>query len=78
MFFVLSGFVIAFITDTKENQWINYAASRISRVCSVAVPALFLTIALDAVGRYLYPALYGYVTESRRYLLRNFVARWLA
>lgn len=64
IFFVLSGFVIAYITNTKENQWIKYAASRISRVYSVAVPALFLTIALDALGRYLYPALYDYPFDN--------------
>ncbi|MBC7680700.1 MAG: acyltransferase [Ferruginibacter sp.] len=60
VFFVLSGFVIAFITDTKERHWATYAASRISRVYSVALPAVFLTIALDAAGRHLYPTLYGY------------------
>lgn len=60
VFFVLSGFVIAFITSTKENQWAQYAASRISRVYSVAFPTVFITIALDAVGRYFYPALYDY------------------
>ena len=64
VFFVLSGFVIAFITDTKENQWIKYAASRISRVYSVAVPALFLTIALDAIGRHFYPAIYDYPFDN--------------
>lgn len=64
VFFVLSGFVIAYITETKENQWITYAASRISRVYSVAVPALLLTIALDAVGRHLYPALYDYPFDN--------------
>ena len=60
VFFVLSGFVIAYITDTKERHWATYAASRISRVYSVALPAVFLTIGLDAVGRHLYPALYDY------------------
>ena len=54
VFFVLSGFVIAFITDTREKTFATYAASRISRVYSVALPAVFLTIALDAVGRHLF------------------------
>ena len=31
VFFVLSGFVIAYITDTKETKWTVYAASRLSR-----------------------------------------------
>ncbi len=60
VFFVLSGFVIAYITDSKENDWASYAASRLSRVYSVAVPALLLTVLLDAIGRQLYPALYNY------------------
>ena len=60
VFFVLSGFVIAYITDTKENTLANYAASRVSRIYSVALPAVLLTLAMDAVGRQLYPALYVY------------------
>ena len=60
VFFVLSGFVIAYVTDTKEKTWTSYAASRLSRVYSVAVPALVLTVILDAVGRSLHPALYSY------------------
>lgn len=69
VFFVLSGFVIAFITDTREKSFATYAASRISRVYSVAIPAVFLTIALDAVGRQLAPAFYGYPFDN--FLLRS-------
>lgn len=64
VFFVLSGFVIAYITDTREKQFAIYTASRISRVYSVALPAVVLTIALDAVGRQLYPAAYGYPFDN--------------
>lgn len=60
IFFVLSGFVIAYITDTKERHWVTYTASRVSRVYSVAVPALVFTVLLDSIGRQLYPALYDY------------------
>lgn len=59
VFFVLSGYVIAYITDTKENTWTSYSASRLSRVYSVAVPAVALTLILDTLGRALYPALYS-------------------
>ena len=38
VFFVLSGFVIAFVTDTKEGHWIDYTSSRLSRVFSVVIP----------------------------------------
>ena len=49
VFFVLSGFVIAYITDTREKQFPIYSASRISRIYSVAFPAIFLTILLDSI-----------------------------
>lgn len=51
VFFVLSGYVIAYVTATKEKDWASYSASRLSRVYSVAVPAVVLTLALDAMGR---------------------------
>ncbi len=59
VFFVLSGFVIAYVTDTKEYNWTSYWASRLSRVYSVALPAIVLTPVLDTVGRSLFPALYA-------------------
>ncbi|MBS0446988.1 MAG: acyltransferase [Proteobacteria bacterium] len=60
VFFVLSGYVIAYVTATKENDWRTYAASRLSRIYSVAVPAVILTLALDGAGRLIDPAPYGY------------------
>jgi peptidoglycan/LPS O-acetylase OafA/YrhL len=59
IFFVLSGFVIAFVTATKETTWSSYSASRISRVFSVALPAIILTIVLDGIGRGLDPTIYA-------------------
>ncbi len=59
VFFVLSGFVIAFVTATKESQLAAYSASRISRVFSVTVPAIALTVVLDAIGRQLMPDIYS-------------------
>jgi peptidoglycan/LPS O-acetylase OafA/YrhL len=60
VFFVLSGFVIAHVAHTKEDNWIDFSASRLSRIYSVVVPALVLTLLLDGIGRHLYPALYDY------------------
>ncbi|MFM9916859.1 MAG: acyltransferase family protein [Rhizobacter sp.] len=68
VFFVLSGFVIAYVTETKERHWSDYAASRLSRVFSVVIPALVLTPLLDALGRHLYPAMYDYPFD--RFALR--------
>jgi peptidoglycan/LPS O-acetylase OafA/YrhL len=59
VFFVLSGFVIAYVVDTKEHQARDYAASRMARIYSVALPALILTIIADAVGESLRPSIYA-------------------
>lgn len=42
VFFVISGFVIAYATD-GQRDWQSYAVARLARVYSVAVPALLLT-----------------------------------
>jgi hypothetical protein len=59
VFFVLSGFVIAFVTDVKERTPAAYAGSRLSRLWSVALPALAATLAMDAIGRQLAPQAYA-------------------
>lgn len=68
VFFVLSGYVIAYITDTKENTLPSYSASRLSRIYSVALPTVLLTLALDAAGRQLNPVFYSYPFDQ--FLLR--------
>lgn len=45
VFFVISGFVIAYATDAVRD-WRVYAVARLARVYSVAVPALLLTAIL--------------------------------
>lgn len=71
VFFVLSGYVIAFVTDTKERDWASYSASRLARVYSVVLPAIVLTLVADAIGRAHDPALYKYPWDQ-------FVVRTLA
>src|SRR5437764_15444933 len=58
VFFVLSGYVIGYITDTKERVLSQYFISRAARIYSVAVPAIILTLVLDNIGLVLSPALY--------------------
>lgn len=60
VFFVLSGFVIAYVTDTKERDWVSYSSSRLSRVYSVVLPTLAVTLLLDCLGRQLRPDIYSY------------------
>jgi peptidoglycan/LPS O-acetylase OafA/YrhL len=58
IFFVLSGFVIAYVADTKEGNWWTYGANRIARLWSVVIPALTLTFVIDYAGVRLAPELY--------------------
>lgn len=58
LFFVLSGYVIAYVADAKETDARDYLLSRLARLWSVAVPALFLTIAFDQMGRLAAPEAY--------------------
>lgn len=68
-FFVLSGFVIAYVADTREQTAKQYFISRAARIYSVAIPALIITFLLDAVGRSVNPPLYNpswhYVWDGR-------------
>lgn len=58
IFFVLSGYVIAYVSSTRENSLGSYFSSRISRLYSVVLPALILTFALDSVGMFINPDFY--------------------
>lgn len=58
VFFVLSGYVIAHAARTRDRDLRTYAVNRLARLYSVALPAVFLTYALDEMGRRLDPGLY--------------------
>ena len=58
VFFVLSGYVISFVSSIKETSFEQFAVSRLARVYSVALPAVFLTPCLDLIGRSYYPLAY--------------------
>jgi peptidoglycan/LPS O-acetylase OafA/YrhL len=59
IFFVLSGFVIAYVVDTKEKSPGTYAKARAIRLYSVVVPAMVLTWALDSIGARFSPSTYS-------------------
>jgi peptidoglycan/LPS O-acetylase OafA/YrhL len=59
IFFVLSGYVIAYVTDKRERTLDSYSINRIARILSVALPALALTFVLDTIGRQLHPEYYS-------------------
>lgn len=58
VFFVLSGFVIGYVCDTKETTWQVYAVNRGARLYSVVLPALVLTFVIDYAGIRIAPELY--------------------
>ena len=58
MFFVLSGFVIAWTAATRERDFQVYIVNRLARLWSVAIPALLLTAVVDAFGRATFPSIY--------------------
>ena len=64
VFFVLSGYVIAYVSKHKENDIVDYSISRFARLYSVVLPALLITIALDHWGAMLDPQRYsGYAYD---------------
>ena len=69
VFFVLSGFVIAYVTDTRRPTALTYAIERAARIYSVALPAILVTLVLDTIGRTIRPASYGpewgYIADHR-------------
>src|SRR5215813_2721503 len=58
VFFVLSGFVIAYTADQKDRMLPEYTIHRISRIYSVVLPALLLTAIVDHFGIAIHPELY--------------------
>lgn len=66
VFFVLSGYVIAYVVATRERDGRAYAISRISRLYSVVVPALLVTWLFDAIGSTIDPAFYAEPTIFKK------------
>src|SRR5205809_232409 len=58
-FFVLSGFVIAWVTETREHTLGDYAMSRVARLYSVIIPTFLLTALFNCLGSEIDPSLYG-------------------
>jgi peptidoglycan/LPS O-acetylase OafA/YrhL len=70
IFFVLSGFVIRHAAGRSKQNVETFATDRLTRVYSVAIPCLVLTLAFDAVGRALAPDYYVGLTTDGSTLLR--------
>ncbi|MGD0102830.1 MAG: acyltransferase [Rhodopila sp.] len=59
IFFVLSGYVIAFVTDKGESTGRAFIVARAARIYSVALPALVITFVADSFGRHFNPDAYS-------------------
>jgi peptidoglycan/LPS O-acetylase OafA/YrhL len=66
VFFVLSGFVVSHAANTIDLTFARYASSRISRLYSVVIPCLLLTVMFDSTGQFLSPELYDNINISER------------
>lgn len=65
VFFVMSGYVIAYVADVKEHSFKTYTIARVSRLSSVVLPALLLTLVCNEIGIYFnYDLYYGGPWES--------------
>lgn len=64
VFFVVSGYVIEYVTETKEKTATSYFKARAVRIYSVIVPALLLTYVLDSWGSAHNPSYYN---QARNY-----------
>jgi len=51
LFFVLSGYVICHVADTRETTPRTFIVARLARLWSVLVPAMALTVLCDLFGR---------------------------
>ncbi|MEP7155206.1 MAG: acyltransferase [Betaproteobacteria bacterium] len=60
IFFVLSGYVIAYVSATRERTAQRYASARIARLYSVVLIALLLTAVFDFIGISLNPEFYHF------------------
>lgn len=63
-FFVLSGFLIAASVDGKNTGGVRYAALRLGRLWSVAIPCLLITVLLQFLGQRLAVDQLGSVERS--------------
>lgn len=74
IFFVLSGYVIAYSVKVKTYDYKEYFLARFSRIYSVAIPAILLTIILDVIGTSICRACYQDIYVALDYPAIRFLA----
>nr|WP_315206509.1 acyltransferase [uncultured Albidiferax sp.] len=58
IFFLLSGYVISFVVQSREKEFKIFAINRVARLYSVILIALPLTLIFDALGMHFSPVFY--------------------
>jgi len=58
IFFLLSGFVIRYVTTRNPATFKHYLGDRASRIYSIAIPALAFTLIADTISRHTNPTFY--------------------
>lgn len=74
IFFVLSGYVISYSVKAKSYDYKEYFFARFSRIYSVAIPAILLTIVLDAIGTTICRSCYQDIYVALDYPFIRFLA----
>lgn len=74
IFFVLSGFVIRMVVTTRRGTMASFFVDRASRIYSVVVPALVLTLACQVFTRFLAPA--GFAAAPERVIWHQVPLYW--
>lgn len=74
VFFLLSGYVIAFVSDGKERTAREFWISRLARIYSVALPAMLLAPLADQAGLALDPQFYAAGLTTHDYPLLRLAA----
>jgi peptidoglycan/LPS O-acetylase OafA/YrhL len=64
IFFILSGFVIRYVTVSRRGTMSEFLRDRASRIYSVALPAMLITFVADSISRHLNPAFYSQWEQS--------------
>lgn len=59
VFFVLSGLVIAYVSEHKERTWRDFVRARAARLYSVVIPVMLVTWVWGVLGPYADPAPYN-------------------
>ena len=68
LFFALSGYVIAYTNSRNNRGALQYAQARLSRLCSVVIPALLVTALIEIILRYTDVPVYLHYTRNDSFL----------